>query len=131
MDKFAKYEIVKELGRGATSTVYLAIDPFNQQQVALKVFNLDVLHDTTRAKAFRKLLLTEASLAGKLSHPHIVKIYDAVVDGERELHGDGVRARAARWSSTARSITCCCAGAHARDHLQMLQGAGLRAIPAA
>jgi serine/threonine protein kinase len=82
MDKIAKYEIVKELGRGATSTVYLAIDPFNQQQVALKVFNLDVLYDNTRAKAFRKLLLTEASLAGKLSHPHIVKIYDAVMDGD-------------------------------------------------
>lgn len=82
MDKIAKYEIVKELGRGATSTVYLAVDPFTQQQVALKVFNLDVLYDNTRAKAFRKLLLTEASLAGKLSHPHIVKIFDAVMDGE-------------------------------------------------
>ncbi|OIR19613.1 serine/threonine-protein kinase PknB [mine drainage metagenome] len=82
MDKVGKYEIVKELGHGATSTVYLALDPFSQQQVALKVFNLNVLHDSLRAKAYRKLLLTEASLAGKLSHPHIVKIYDAVMDGE-------------------------------------------------
>jgi serine/threonine protein kinase len=82
MDKVGKYEIVKELGHGATSTVYLALDPFSQQQVALKVFNLEVLHDQSRAKAFRKLLLTEASLAGKLSHPHIVKIHDAVMDGE-------------------------------------------------
>lgn len=82
MEKFAKYEIVKELGHGATSTVYLAIDTFNQQQVALKVFDLSVLHDASRAKAYRKLLLTEASLAGKLSHPHIVKIYDAVMEGE-------------------------------------------------
>jgi len=82
MDNVGKYEIVRELGRGATSTVYLALDPFNQQQVALKVFDLDVLHDTSRAKAYRKLLLTEASLAGKLSHPHIVKIHDAVMDGD-------------------------------------------------
>ncbi|MDO8990156.1 MAG: serine/threonine-protein kinase [Sideroxyarcus sp.] len=82
MEKIGKYEIVKVLGRGATSTVYLALDPFNQQQVALKVFNLSVLHDSSRAKAFRKLLLTEASLAGKLSHPHIVKIVDAVMEGE-------------------------------------------------
>ena len=82
MEKFAKYEIVKELGHGATSTVYHAIDPFDQKHVALKVFNLDVLHDASRAKAYRKLLLTEASLAGKLSHPHIVKIYDAVMEGE-------------------------------------------------
>jgi serine/threonine protein kinase len=82
MDKVGKYEIVKELGHGATSTVYLALDPFNQQQVALKVFNLRVMQDSSRAKAYRKLLLTEASLAGKLSHPHIVKIYDAVMDGD-------------------------------------------------
>jgi serine/threonine protein kinase len=82
MDKFGKYEIVKELGRGATSTVYLAIDPFNQQQVALKVFDLSSLFDTTSARAHRKLLQNEASLAGKLSHPHIVKIHDAVMDGE-------------------------------------------------
>jgi serine/threonine protein kinase len=82
MEKVGKYEIVKVLGYGATSTVYLALDPFNQQQVALKVFNLDVLRDPTRAKAYRKLLLTEASLAGKLSHPHIVKIFDAVMEGD-------------------------------------------------
>jgi serine/threonine protein kinase len=81
MKKVGKYEIVKELGRGATSIVYLATDPFDQKQVALKVFNLDTLHDSSRARAYRKLLLTEASLAGKLSHPHIVKIYDAVMDG--------------------------------------------------
>ena len=43
MNKVGKYEIVKELGHGATSTVYLALDPFNQQQVALKVFNLNAL----------------------------------------------------------------------------------------
>ena len=82
MDKVGKYELIKELGHGATSTVYLALDPFSQQQVALKVFNLDVLHDSTRAKAYRKLLLTEASLAGKLSHPHIVKIHDAEMEGD-------------------------------------------------
>jgi serine/threonine protein kinase len=82
MVKVGKYEIVKELGHGATSTVYLALDHFNQQQVALKVFNLQNLRDANRAKAYRKLLLTEASLAGKLSHPHIAKILDAVMEGD-------------------------------------------------
>jgi len=82
MDHIGKYEIVKELGRGSTSTVYLALDPFNNQQVALKVFNADILQDNVRAKAFRKLLQTEASLAGKLSHPLIVKILDAVMEGD-------------------------------------------------
>ncbi len=82
MDKIGKYEIVRELGRGATSTVYLATDPFNTQQVAVKLFDLGILRDPNRARIYRKLLMTEASLAGKLSHPHIVKILDAVMEGD-------------------------------------------------
>ena len=82
MDAIGKYHIVKELGHGATSTVYLAIDPFNEQRVALKVFNANVLNSSASGKAFRKLLMTEASLAGKLSHPHIVKIFDAIMEGD-------------------------------------------------
>jgi len=85
MDNIGKYEVIRELGHGATSTVFLALDPDTQQQVAVKLFNLDVLLDNDRAKAFRKLLVSEASLAGKLSHPHIVKIYDAVMDGEQNF----------------------------------------------
>lgn len=81
MQLVGKYRILKELGRGATSTVYLAEDPFNQQQVALKVFS-DVLNLTTAGRAMRKLILVESSLVGKLSHPHIVKILDAVMEGE-------------------------------------------------
>ncbi|MHB1237582.1 MAG: protein kinase domain-containing protein [Gallionella sp.] len=81
MDKIGKYEVVREIGTGATSTVYLAIDPFNTQQVAIKLIDLGILRDTNRAKVYRKLFMTEASLAGKLSHPHIVKILDAEMDG--------------------------------------------------
>lgn len=80
MDNIGKYKLIRKLGHGATSTVFLALDPDTKQQVAIKLFNLDVLLDNDRAKAFRKLLVSEASLAGKLSHPHIVKIYDAVMD---------------------------------------------------
>jgi serine/threonine protein kinase len=82
MEKIGKYEIVRVLGTGATSTVYLATDPFNKQQVALKLFDLGMLQDPNRAKVYRKLLMTEASLAGKLTHPHIVKILDAVMEGD-------------------------------------------------
>ncbi len=81
MEKIGKYEIIREIGNGATSTVYLALDPFTKQQVALKLFNMEALRDRGLAKAHTKMLLTEASLAGKLSHPHIVKVFDAVVDG--------------------------------------------------
>lgn len=82
MDKIGKYEIERELGTGATSTVYLATDTFSRQRVAIKLFDLKNLHDPGSAKIYRKLLMTEASLAGKLSHPHIVKILDAVMEGE-------------------------------------------------
>jgi len=82
MDKIGKYEIMHELGTGATSTVYLATDTFSKQQVAIKLFDLKYLRDAGQAKVYRKLLMTEASLAGKLSHPHIVKILDAVMDGD-------------------------------------------------
>jgi len=81
MDTIGKYQIIQELGSGGTSTVYLALDPFNNQQVAIKLFNLDALRDPSLAKARRKLLLTEASLVGKLSHPHIVKVFDAMLEG--------------------------------------------------
>ena len=82
MDKIGKYEIERELGAGATSTVYLATDTFSRQQVAIKLFDLESLRDPASARIYRKLLMTEASLAGKLSHPHIVKILDAVMEGD-------------------------------------------------
>lgn len=82
MDSIGKYQIVKEIGRGATSTVYLARDPFNDQHVALKLFDPKVLKNRESGNAFRKLLQTEASLAGKLSHPHIVRVFDAVLDAD-------------------------------------------------
>jgi len=80
MEKIGKYEIIKELGKGATSEVYLANDVFASRQVAIKLVRADVLGDKDHGKRFHKLFLTEASLAGKLSHPHIVSIFDAVVD---------------------------------------------------
>ncbi|BBI99487.1 hypothetical protein FGKAn22_11800 [Ferrigenium kumadai] len=81
MDTIDHYEIIRELGSGGTSTVYLALDAFNNRQVAIKLFQVDTLRDPSLAKARRKLLLTEASLVGKLSHPHIVKVFDAVLKG--------------------------------------------------
>ena len=82
LQKIGKYELIKELGKGATSVVYQAYDPFQNRQVAVKVVFPDALGDKEHGKRYRKLFITEASLAGKLSHPHIVGIYDAVADEE-------------------------------------------------
>lgn len=80
--KIGKYEVIKELGKGATSVVYQALDPFQNRQVAVKVVFPEALGDQEYGRRYRKLFVTEASLAGKLSHPHIVAIYDAVADDE-------------------------------------------------
>jgi serine/threonine protein kinase len=79
MERLGKYEIVRKLGEGATSTVYLANDPFAAREVAVKVIFPEALKDRERGRLYRHLLINEASLAGKLLHPHIVQIYDAVV----------------------------------------------------
>ena len=82
MNKIGKYEIIRELGKGATSVVYEALDPFVNRHVAMKVVFKEALGDKEHGKRYHKLFVTEASLAGKLSHPHIVSIYDAVADDE-------------------------------------------------
>jgi tRNA A-37 threonylcarbamoyl transferase component Bud32 len=80
--KIGKYELIRELGKGATSAVYLAEDSFAGRRVAIKVVKPEALGDKEHGKRFQKLFLTEASLAGKLRHPHIVSIFDAVASEE-------------------------------------------------
>lgn len=81
MANIGKYEILKELGIGATSTVYLALDPFNNQLVAIKQFHPEILHAPGHALVYQKSHQAEVTLAGMLSHPHIVKVLDAVQNG--------------------------------------------------
>jgi eukaryotic-like serine/threonine-protein kinase len=75
-----KYQIVSELGRGATGRVYLADDPFGKRKVAIKIAYPEALNSSEDSAFYRSMFLNEASLAGKLNHPHIVQIYDAVVE---------------------------------------------------
>ena len=82
MDKIGKYQVIGRLGEGATSVVWLAHDPFAGRDVAIKVVANSVFSEGERGKLARKLFVTEASLAGKLNHPHIVQIYDAAADAD-------------------------------------------------
>ena len=77
-----KYEVQKHLGKGATGTVYLAKDTFTGKEVALKTIEPEVFRDPEFGTVYRSQFLNEASLAGKLRHPHIVSILDAVVSEE-------------------------------------------------
>ncbi|OAI50443.1 hypothetical protein AYO46_10110 [Betaproteobacteria bacterium SCGC AG-212-J23] len=80
-----KYEVQKHLGKGASGTVYLAKDTFTGKEVALKTIEPEVFRDPEFGTVYRSQFLNEASLAGKLRHPHIVSILDAVV-GEESGH---------------------------------------------
>ena len=77
-----KYTLIRELGRGATGKVYLADDPFAKRKVAVKVAYPEALKNSEDGAFYRSMFLNEASLAGKLNHPHIVQIYDAVVEDQ-------------------------------------------------
>ena len=78
-----KYPVTREIGAGATSKVYLARDPFANRDVAIKVFQFDKQADAQEERMVHKSFVAEASLAGKLNHPHIVDIFDAVVEPDR------------------------------------------------
>lgn len=80
-----KYAISQELGHGTTSTVYRGFDSFANREVAIKVLKQDILNDPKLGKVYRRQLDNEASLAGRLSHPHIVAIYDALI-GDAESY---------------------------------------------
>ncbi|MSQ54339.1 MAG: cyclic nucleotide-binding domain-containing protein [Betaproteobacteria bacterium] len=75
-----KYDIQQMLGKGATGTVYLAKDTFSGREVALKTIEPEVFRDPEFGTVYRAQFLNEASLAGKIRHPHIVAILDAVVE---------------------------------------------------
>jgi len=77
-----KYDVQKLLGKGATGTVYLAKDTFTGKDVALKTIEPEVFRDPEFGTVYRSQFLNEASLAGKLRHPHIVAILDAVVEAD-------------------------------------------------
>jgi serine/threonine-protein kinase len=71
-----RYEIIKELGRGAMGIVYLGKDPKIQRSVAIKTMRLDEV-EADELPDVKGRFFREAESAGKLSHPNIVTIYDA------------------------------------------------------
>jgi serine/threonine protein kinase len=82
LEQIANYPVLRKLGEGATSEVFLCQDPFRGREVAVKRIFPETLRDPARGRLFRKLFFTEASLAGKLDHPHIAQIYDAGIGEE-------------------------------------------------
>jgi hypothetical protein len=77
-----RYEIEKELGRGAMGIVYLGKDPKINRQVAVKTMMLEVEGTPEQVKEIKMRFFREAESAGSLNHPNIVRIFDAGEEAE-------------------------------------------------
>lgn len=77
--RFGRFYVTRELGRGTAGCVYLAHDPVIDREVAVKTFNPHASHGDKRR--LEQQFINEARAAGRLSHPHIVTIYDASSEG--------------------------------------------------
>ncbi|MEH0168295.1 serine/threonine-protein kinase [Paucibacter sp. JuS9] len=76
-----KYRVLRRLGEGATSDVYLAMDGFNGKEVAIKrVRSWALGADDIEGQISNRFFAAEAALAGRLQHPNVVQILDAVPD---------------------------------------------------
>ncbi|MDF1744769.1 MAG: protein kinase [Gimesia sp.] len=70
--KLGKYEILAKLGQGGMGTVFLGFDPMIEREVAIKVLPTEIATDPIILDRF----LAEAKAIGKLSHPHVVSVFD-------------------------------------------------------
>ena len=78
--QIGKYPVLRRLGEGATSEVFLARDDFQQRDVAIKRVRAGATNDPGDGRYFERFFAAEAALVGRLKHPNVVQIYDAVVD---------------------------------------------------
>ena len=72
-----RYEVEKELGKGAMGVVYLGKDPKINRTVAIKTMALAQEFEADELEEVKERFFREAETAGRLNHPNIVTIYDA------------------------------------------------------
>ncbi|MBL6981743.1 MAG: protein kinase, partial [Anaerolineales bacterium] len=109
-EKFGKYEVIAELGEGATAFVYHARDIQLKREVALKVLKPALVADGTAFERF----MQEAQAAANLFHPHIATVLDMrEADGRYYIamrHVDGesldkiIKKRTLSWEDTLKLV---------------------------
>jgi serine/threonine-protein kinase len=72
-----RYQVEKELGKGAMGVVYLGKDPKIGRVVAIKTMALSQEFEADELAEVKERFFREAETAGRLSHPNIVTIFDA------------------------------------------------------
>jgi len=75
LTKLGKYEIKRELGRGAMGIVYEGFDPFIERTVAIKTIQKSLIDQSEAQDAFNRFR-REAQASGRLTHPNIVSVYE-------------------------------------------------------
>jgi len=78
--RIGKFALIERLGKGSSGTVYKALDTFSGQEVALKVLDASLFQGEGLNAKSRQQFMNEASLAGRLQHPHIAAILEASID---------------------------------------------------
>lgn len=81
LTKLGKYEIKRELGRGAMGIVYEGFDPFIERIVAIKTIQKSLI-DQSEAQDVLNRFRREAQASGRLTHPNIVSIYEYGEEGD-------------------------------------------------
>lgn len=72
-----RYQIEKELGKGAMGVVYMGRDPKINRIVAIKTMALSQEFDEDELADVKERFFREAETAGRLNHPNIVTMFDA------------------------------------------------------
>jgi serine/threonine protein kinase len=78
--RIGKFALIETLGKGSSGTVFKALDTFSGQEVALKVLDESLFEGERINATIRQQFMNEASLAGRLQHPHIAAILEASID---------------------------------------------------
>src|SRR5450631_647873 len=78
--QIGKYRILGRLGDGATSEVFLGYDDFQRRNVAIKRVRSSTAGDPVDGHYSERFFAAEAALVGRLQHPNVVQIFDAVPD---------------------------------------------------
>ena len=82
-ERLGRYQLAREIGRGAMGVVYLGRDTAINRMVAIKAIPLAAEFSDAELVEARSRFFREAETAGRLNHPNIVTIYD--VGEERGL----------------------------------------------
>lgn len=77
-----RYEILEELGQGAMGIVYKARDPKINRMLAIKTIRFSDEFEAEKIREIKERFMREAEIAGRLTHPAIVAVYDVGEDYE-------------------------------------------------